>query len=321
MKIFSPVWLWFAVLGVLTGCAQSLPTKAGKPALSGVDSGSFVKIPSGCFYKGNEHDTSQSPPKVCLNSFYIQKTEVTQKEFAELMSEVLGTTYCPAWGLYFGLGPTLPAYNIHWNNAILYCNKLSKARGLDTVYQYDSIGIDNSVGAYTLYNLRTNHSIKGYRLPTDSEWEYACKAGSHNEYFWGDRRGAQGDSGELTLLDLRDYNDMEPGIREYAWYFKNSGNRVHQVATKRPNNWGLYDMIGNVSEWTEEEQRRSGNGPSNNTNAVGAAHFERGGASIKCGNCEGEETKYTTWYRVKASSEYGKGAISPTGFRVVLPAE
>lgn len=309
------------MLAALIGCTQGLPTKTKRPALSKEGSGDFVKIPSGCFHKGNEYDTTPPAPKVCLNAFYIQKTEITQKEFTDLMGEDLWSKYCPAWGLCFGLGPTLPAYNIHWNNAILYCNKLSKARGLDTVYQYDSTGFDQSTEKNTLYNLRGRYNVRGYRLPKDSEWEYACKAGTHFEYFWGDRRGAQGDSGELELLDLTDYNDMEPGIHAYAWNFKNSGNRVHPVASKKPNNWGLYDMIGNVSEWTEEEQKGNGKGSRDHSSSVEISHFERGGSAIKCGLCEGGEIKYTTWYYVIPSPNYTEGSNSPSGFRVVLPAD
>lgn len=71
-----------------------------------------------------------------------------------------------------------------------------------------------------------------YRLPTEAEWEYACKAGSEAAYYWGD---------DTAVLD------------DYAWHYDNSTEKYHELGAKLPNKWGLYDMLGNVSEWTLDQ--------------------------------------------------------------------
>ncbi|MBJ8022575.1 formylglycine-generating enzyme family protein [Bacillus cereus] len=106
-----------------------------------------------------------------------------------------------------------PVVNISWNDAIAFCNVLSKIAGLKEYYSI------SDVGQIVKCNLDSN----GYRLPSEAEWQYACKA-STTGYIYG------------KLLDI-------------AWYNENSNGQIHDVGQKEPNAWGLYDMLGNVWEW------------------------------------------------------------------------
>ncbi len=95
-----------------------------------------------------------------------------------------------------------PVINVNWHDAVAYCEWLSQKSG------------------------------QNYRLPTETEWEYACRAGTDTKWSFGD-----------------DENELE----KYAWYDKNSDNKTHPVGEKLPNPWGLYDMHGNVWEWCEDD--------------------------------------------------------------------
>ncbi|MCM6778229.1 formylglycine-generating enzyme family protein [Nocardia sp. CDC159] len=108
-------------------------------------------------------------------------------------------------------GDRLPMDSVSWTEAIEFCNALSEATDLTPVYRIEGDQVEALASA------------DGFRLPTEAEWEYACRAGTS-----GPRYGP---------------------LDEIAWYRGNSGERPHPVATRQPNAWGLYDMIGNVWEW------------------------------------------------------------------------
>ena len=217
----SPVWLllWGALFVALWRMgrdaapvfedAQHLPAKPQR-----VRDGPLVMmaLPGGMFRMGSPdaddmaYYTEKPPHTVTVSGFRIGVTPVT----AGLYHEVMQRAPPPDDRLQ------LPVVEISWDDAIQFCNALSEREGYQPCYR--------QVRRRWVCDWRAD----GYRLPTEAEWEYACRAGTETRYFFGD------DSGKLD---------------EYAWFDGNSGYRLQEVAQKAPNPWGLYDMHGNVWEW------------------------------------------------------------------------
>ncbi|AXB42935.1 formylglycine-generating enzyme family protein [Amycolatopsis albispora] len=140
---------------------------------------------------------------VALAAYRISAVPVTQQLYAAVTGEWPSAAR----------GERLPVESVSWLDAVRFCNLLSERDGLAPVYQLEADAED----------VEWDTGAGGYRLPTEAEWEHACRAGST-----GPRYGP---------------------IDQIAWYRGNSGERVHEVGGKRPNAWGLYDMLGNVWEW------------------------------------------------------------------------
>jgi len=203
------------------------------------------------FWMGSLDGQANERPvhRVNVSPIYMDSTEVTQKSYAELTGKSPWTDYSGAEPN--GVGENLAAWHLNWYDAVYYCNERSKRDNLDTVYSWSSISGPPAEGC-TLSNVVTHYEKNGYRLPTEAEWEYAAKAGTRTDYYWGDSR-------DVDTAGL------------YAWYRENSDNTLHPVGSLLPNDFELFDICGGLSEWTNDWYRSYDPSGDEETNPTGPA--------------------------------------------------
>ncbi|WP_346236459.1 formylglycine-generating enzyme family protein [Niabella insulamsoli] len=175
----------------------------------------MVPVEAGSFLMGSNKEPDEKPQHpVKISAFWMGAKEVTHDEFGLYLNDetyaensdvdAISRPSRPYVDVTLGMGKEggFPANSMKQHGALMYCKWL-----------YEKTGIF-------------------YRLPTEAEWEYACRAGSKTAYPFGN------DSAQLS---------------DYAWYAKNSDNKYHKTGLKKPNAWGLFDMLGNVQEWVLDQ--------------------------------------------------------------------
>ena len=167
--------------------------------------------------------------------FVILSTEVTRAHYRREMGklpEAPGPISCT--------DDTCPVSYATWHDAAAYCNALSVREGVPSCYKCVTSAAGRSCDALVAYTGSAIAKCRGFRLPTEAEWEYAYRAGSSSAYYNGTNSSC---------------TDADPGLDQIAWYDGNSFGMVQPVGLKHPNAWGLYDMAGNLWEWTNDTYR------------------------------------------------------------------
>ncbi|MCL1911678.1 MAG: formylglycine-generating enzyme family protein [Leptospirales bacterium] len=202
----------------------------------------MVKINGGTFVMGSpvgepDRSTNETEHSVTVSGFYMSKYQVTQGLYEDVMG------YNPSYFKDSNLpsvltsGDNLPVESVTWYDALEFCNKLSAREGLDEVYAITVITRHDD-GNITDATVDVDWSKNGYRLPTEAEWEYACRSGKTTAFNWGTDTISSDQANFYAISNL--YNGSLAG--EYR-------ATTTEVGIFSPNAWGLYDMHGNVWEW------------------------------------------------------------------------
>ncbi len=232
----------------------------------------FVFIPAGSFLMGSPADEpGRSPDETqhlvtLTRAFYLQATEVTKAQWDAVAAQgpARGDTDLPAGRNGYSGDPSgaHPVTEVSWSDAVKWLNLKSELEGLTPCYTVDGAVMKTGTATPTC-----NFLANGYRLPTEAEWEYACRAGTTTAFY----------SGPITYTDCT----VDPNLDRIGWYCGNSGTNTHPVGQKQPNAWGLYDMSGNVWEWCWDWY---GTYPGNVTDPTGpssgSVRLRRGGSWI-----------------------------------------
>ena len=224
---------------------------------------SMIAIPAGTFYDGYAYMTIST-------AFNMSEYPITQSQYEAVMDSNPSVS---------GSGSNYPVDSANWYQAIVFCNTLSIAEGLTPVYSingstnpdaWGTIPVSGGGANMTWDSVTMAKGVNGYRLPTSSEWMWAAMGGLQDglasDVVTNSTYGTVNQSGYLKgYAGSTEANGGTSNIGNYCWYSGNSGGRTQSVGGKLPNEFGLYDMCGNVGEytfdyyWGEEQGATNGN--------------------------------------------------------------
>lgn len=292
-----------------TACDESTTNTNGDgpgPASSSVDI-TMVSVPAGTFQRDLVPTNTSA-----VSAFQISEKEITRAQFKSIMGKDPSSSM-------FSSGTNDPVHYVNWFQAVAFCNKLSAAKGLTRVYDVEGL-VGDEAWKNLPYDLiprdlfyegpwdkpSINIEANGFRLPTEMEWIWAAM---------GAPEDGQGD-GINTKGFKKAFAGSAAGnvIDDYAWHSGNSNGKTHPVGSKLPNELGLYDMTGNVSEWGHDFYE--------NNLPQGALINYQGAAVMNTKHVTlGSSRDYSPAASVAGTRRflYSTGQNLDMGFRVVLP--